>query len=311
MLFSCSLKTNKEIVKTFLKNNDKTIQKEEFKEVTLGEITLNETKKEETTLSEPKKIIKNNPIYFIGEPYYIEGVEYIPQEDYSYNETGLASYYGSYLHRKKTINNEFNKVTELLARHKTLPLPSVVKITNLDNGLSVIVRVNDRGPKNNGKIIEVSRKVSQLLRFYKQKITRVRVEILADPSKQLKIVTLSMNNPDFNKTLKAVPTEEVTITDLDNSTEEESNINSIYEQPIEIGFEKVSKTELFVKISGFNSYKDAQTLSSLLKESYKVTYQKDNTGYSIIYGPLLNQEADNLFQILVSKGYKHSEIIIK
>ena len=65
------------------------------------------------------------------------------------------------------------------------------------------------------------------------------------------------------------------------------------------------------KISGFNSYKDAQTLSSLLKESYKVTYQKDNTGYSIIYGPLLNQEADNLFQILVSKGYKHSEIIIK
>ena len=66
-----------------------------------------------------KESNKNIPIYFIGEPYFIEGVNIHPKEDYNYNETGLASFYGANLHRKKTINNEYNKVTELLARHKT------------------------------------------------------------------------------------------------------------------------------------------------------------------------------------------------
>ena len=101
------------------------------------------------------------------------------------------------MHKIKTANNDLNKVTELLGRHKTLPLPSVVKVTNLENGLSVTVKIIDRH-KDNSSIIQVSRKVAQLLRFYKNKITRVRVEILPDPSKQWKNVILSMNEPEFN-----------------------------------------------------------------------------------------------------------------
>ena len=302
ILLSCSLETNKEIVKTLLKNNNEPTEKKELKKV---------IKPKKATKEEPKRIIKNIPIYFIGEPYFIEGVEYIPKEDYNYNQTGLASYYGPELHRKRTINNEYNKVTELLSRHKTLPLPSVVKITNLENGFSITVRVNDRGPQNNARIIEVSRKVAQLLRFYKTKIAKVRVEILSDPSKQLKIVTQSMSDPEFNKTIDAAPTEGVTITDLEESIKEESNLNTSYEQPIELGFKEIPLSDLFIKIRGLDTYQNVQNLKDVIQGAYRITTQKEIEGYSIIFGPMLNQDADNLFQILISKGYKQSEIIIK
>ena len=134
-----------------------------------------------------KKDIKKTRLYLVGEPYYIQGVKHIPEENYSYSKKGLASYYSKELHNVKTINNEYNKVTELLGRHKTLPIPSIVKITNLENGLSLILRVNDRH-NDNTSIIQVSRKAAQLLGFYKNKIARVKVEILSDSSKQIKTV---------------------------------------------------------------------------------------------------------------------------
>ena len=109
----------------------------------------------------------------LGDPYFIEGVKYTPKEDYSYSEVGLASFYDKELHNKKTINNDLNKVTELLGRHKTLPLPSIVKITNLENGLSLTIKVIDRHD-DNASVIQVSRKVAQLLRFYKNKIAQVK-----------------------------------------------------------------------------------------------------------------------------------------
>ena len=80
----------------------------------------------------------------------------------------MANFYGKELHNKKTINNDLNKVTELLGRHKTLPLPSIVKITNLDNGLYLTIKINDRH-NDNSSLIQVSRKTAQLLRFYKIK----------------------------------------------------------------------------------------------------------------------------------------------
>tara|TARA_Y100000590_G_C15560558_1_gene954584 strand:- start:167 stop:1084 length:918 start_codon:yes stop_codon:yes gene_type:complete len=292
LFFSCTLEKNNQLIKS-------------------SKIITPEKKINENNLN--KKFI---PIYFIGDPYFIDDIQYIPEENYNYNKTGLASFYGSELHRKLTINKEFNKVTELLARHKTLPLPSVVKITNLENGLSLIVRVNDRGPNTNTRIIQVSRKVAQLLRFYKSKVARVRVELLSDPSKQVKVVTESMSDSDFDKTLDAVPTEDVKISDLDNNLDleapnEEISIQKPYEQPVELGFEEISKADLFIKIDGFSSYQEAKNVKDIISETYNFTTQKEKKGYSIIFGPLLNEDADNLFQILVSKGYKETEIIVE
>ena len=261
---------------------------------------------------ESNKKINNNSFnikYVVGDPYYIDGVEYIPAENYDYDEIGLAIYYGKELHRKKTLNNDLNKVTELLGRHKTLPLPSIIKITNLDNGLYLTIKINDRHDENSS-LIQVSRKTAQLLRFYKNKIARVRVEVLSDPSKQMKIVTQSMNESTFNNTIDSAPIESVSISNLDNNIIESKNNNYI-NQPIEIGLSEIENKKLYLKIYGFTSYDNAKTIISHLKLQYKFRSQKEVSNYSVIMGPLNNLQANNLVLSFISKGYKKTEFILE
>ena len=266
-------------------------------------------KSTDTTQSLDSNIPNNNVFYYLGENYFIEGVEYIPKENYSYNESGLASFYGKELHNTKTINNDLNKVTELLGRHKTLPLPSVVKITNLENGLSVVIKIVDRH-QDNSSLIQVSRKVAQLLKFYKNKVARVRVEILADPSKQWKSVSMSMNEATFNDTIKSAPTDIVSISDIDESLEKNFDEHSM-EQPIEIGSETVINTDLFIKVSEFNTYEEIEKIIKDLNKSLKYTTERNNSLYNLILGPIKNVEADKLVSYFVAKGYKKTEIILK
>ncbi len=253
---------------------------------------------------------KSNLIkYHIGDPYFIEGVEYIPEENYNYNEIGLASFYGKELHKRKTINNDFNNVTELLGRHKTLPIPSIVKITNLDNGLFLTIKINDRHD-DNSSLIQVSRKTAQLLRFYKDKIAKVRIEVLSDPSKQMKIVTQSMNEINFNDTIDSAPTESVSISDID-SNKIESNKNEIINEPIEIGFEEISDNDFLLKVYEFQSYNEAKSIFTEFNLNYKFLIQKEEELYSLIVGPLNNEEANKLVLSFISKGYKKTEFILE
>jgi rare lipoprotein A len=127
------------------------------------------------------------PHYKIGNPYQEFGVWYYPKRDLSYDETGLASWYGeetSVLGRP-TANGEVFDPNIATAAHKTLPLPSVVRVTNLDNGKSLVVRLNDRGPFAPGRIIDLSHEGARLLGFVKQGIAKVRVQILAEQSLRL------------------------------------------------------------------------------------------------------------------------------
>ena len=181
--------------------------------------------KKEKNQSTNKKT-KDNIFYYVGEPYFIEGVSYIPEENYNYSEIGLASFYGKELHNIKTVNNDTNKVTELLGRHKTLPIPSMVKVTNLDNGLSINVKIIDRHD-DNAVIIQVSRKVAQLLGFYKSKIATVKVEILSDASKQWKSVANSLNEENFDETISSAPTDIVSIEEIDEITDTNDEVLSL------------------------------------------------------------------------------------
>lgn len=124
-------------------------------------------------------------VYKVGKPYAIKGVLYTPRVDYAYDETGTASWYGPGFHNQQTANGEIYDMNDLTAAHTTLPLPSIVRVTNLDNGRSLKLRLNDRGPFVNGRIIDVSRRASQLLGFYEAGTAPVRVEIVADESRQL------------------------------------------------------------------------------------------------------------------------------
>ncbi|ANC91722.1 septal ring lytic transglycosylase RlpA family protein [Azospirillum humicireducens] len=124
-------------------------------------------------------------IYKVGKPYQIGGVWYYPKEDYGYDETGIASWYGPGFHEKTTANGEIYDQDELTAAHRTLPMPSLVRVTNLDNGRSIVVRVNDRGPYANGRIIDMSRRGAQLLGFDGPGTAKVRVQILAEESRAI------------------------------------------------------------------------------------------------------------------------------
>ena len=156
-------------------------------------------------------------LYIIGDPYYINDTQYIPEEDYDYSEIGLASIYDIKSHGKKTSNNEEINITKLIAGHKTLPLPSVVRITNLENGTSLIARINNRGPENNEEIIIVSIRIAKLLDFYDKNKKNVKVEILAEESKQLKIVTESIKKSLNTNTISAAPTSNVNISTIDEN----------------------------------------------------------------------------------------------
>jgi peptidoglycan lytic transglycosylase len=123
--------------------------------------------------------------YKVGKPYQIDGIWYYPQVDYAYSETGIASWYGPGFHGKATANGEPYDQNSLTAAHRTLPLPSMVRVTNLENGRQLALRVNDRGPFARGRILDVSRRAAQLLGFEQNGTARVRVEIMAEESRQM------------------------------------------------------------------------------------------------------------------------------
>jgi rare lipoprotein A len=260
---------------------------------------------------EEDKANKNKIFYLIGEPYYIEGVKYIPEENYSYEEIGLATFYDKELHNKRTANNDLNKVTELLGRHKTLPLPSIVKITNLENGLSLTIKIIDRHDDNTS-IIQVSRKVAQLLRFYKNKITKTKVEILSDPSRQWKNVTMSINDKDFNSTVESAPTEIVSISNIDEdlNTSEDQTEDIKIEQPIELGFEEVDELDLYLHVNNFKNYQEIKNIVNEINFLDKYTSENIGNFYKLIIGPIDNKTADKLLSTFISKGYKESKLFL-
>lgn len=114
--------------------------------------------------------------YKVGKPYTVRGITYYPREDPNYDETGIASWYGSDFHGKFTANGEVYDQWSVTAAHKTLPMPTYVRVTNLENGRSLVVRINDRGPFVEGRIIDLSRRSAQLLGIEQQGTARVRVQ---------------------------------------------------------------------------------------------------------------------------------------
>jgi len=124
--------------------------------------------------------------YIVGQPYQIGGRTYHPREDFDYDRTGTASWYGDDFHGRRTANGETYDMNALTAAHTTLPMPTIVRVTNLENGRSVVVRVNDRGPFAEDRIIDMSRAGARELGFERNGLTRVRVAVLREASLRLK-----------------------------------------------------------------------------------------------------------------------------
>ena len=136
-------------------------------------------------------------LYYIGQPYQIRGVLYTPAEDFSYSEKGMAAIYSKDPQNRLTTNGGVFDDDKMTASHKTLPLPCLVRITNLDNGNTAIVRVNDRGPGVNNRLMDVSRRTAEALEMPATGTTLIQVDILPDESRRLKedLKSAEISNP--------------------------------------------------------------------------------------------------------------------
>ena len=114
--------------------------------------------------------------YLVGRPYTVAGHRYYPAENPSYTAVGMASWYGAAFHGRRTANGEVYDMASLSAAHPTMPLPSYARVTNLGNGYSVIVRVNDRGPYHGGRVMDVSSRVADVLDMKAMGTAKVKVE---------------------------------------------------------------------------------------------------------------------------------------
>jgi len=132
--------------------------------------------------SSPRVVAFGEPVpkgggtYRVGKPYTVAGRVYVPEEDVNYREEGLASWYGDDFHGRLTANGEVFDMASLSAAHPTLPMPCYARVTNLSNGKSLIVRVNDRGPYHGNRVMDVSSRAAELLEFKGNGVARVRVE---------------------------------------------------------------------------------------------------------------------------------------
>src|SRR5579864_6001712 len=135
--------------------------------------------------SSPRVVELGDPVpkgggtYRVGKPYMVAGQLYVPEENVNYRQEGLASWYGDDFHGRLTANGEVFDMEGLSAAHPTLPMPCYARVTNLSNGKSLIVRVNDRGPYHGDRLIDVSNKAAELLDFKSVGVARVRVEYVA------------------------------------------------------------------------------------------------------------------------------------
>ena len=295
------------------------------------QLLMHATKKLQTKETKPQGVYK------VGKPYEVNGVWYYPGVDYEYDETGIASWYGPNFHGKPTANGEVFDMNEVTAAHKTLPLPSKARITNLENGRSIIVRINDRGPFVNGRVLDASRKSAQLLGFEKQGTAKVRVEILGDESRMMAFRASPFQEVVQEVKMAAAPREAVTSESLppppgtmsDALPEDrgiiipaqedtaEAPMEAEAEQPEEtkISYAMVKPSNIYIQAGAFanlkNAYKLQDRLAVIAQAQISQTWIDARPFYRVRFGPLESVEkADTLLDSIINAGYKDARLVL-
>lgn len=164
----------------------------------------------------------------IGKPYHVSGTTYTPKYEPGYSEVGMASWYGPKFHGRKTASGERYDKYEMTAAHRTLPMPSIVRVTRLDNGRSVKVRINDRGPFAHNRIIDLSQAAAEKLDMIRAGTARVRVEYLSSDTEAY-IAGMGLKRPEgwgeSPLTFAAVPSGDITSHDLGTLSPSSSSVS--------------------------------------------------------------------------------------
>ena len=219
--------------------------------------------------------IKKSPFsggeYKVGKPYQIEGKIYYPKESFDYLERGVASWYGPNFDGKRTANGEIFNMNLLTAAHKTLQLPSLVKVTNIENNKSLILRVNDRGPFVKNRIIDVSKKAASILGFQKHGTANVVVEYYG----RAKI---------YDKDGKIIKQKKKTSKEKD-------------------------KRSLYIRIGVFSDTNNVEKIKSRLKNFGNIKTNQSQSGYKLLLGPFANKNyTERVLSNLKERGFKDAII---
>ena len=254
----------------------------------------------------------DNPTYKVGNPYKINGKWYYPAVNYSYDEVGIASWYGPGFHGKKTANGEIFDQNKISAAHKTLPMPSIVRVTNLENGIVLEnIRINDRGPFAGNRIIDLSKKAAEELGFMNNGVAKVRVEIMENESR---IYAAKNTKQDKVRKANKAKIEKVEVKSLDNSENEEILITNQNEENAQGTNSILNNKPLLIQVGAFSDHRNAKSLTEKLEE-FKAYIERifiDNKYlYRVRIGPLTNLDIANTIKTkLFDLGYTSSHLVV-
>ncbi len=260
-------------------------------------------------------------------PYQIQGIWYYPQPHYEYDEVGMASYYGGgdVFHGRRTATGERFDKNEVSAAHKTLPLPCIAEVTNLENGRQIQLKVNDRGPFVEGRIVDVSRRTAQLLGFENKGTAKVRVRTLVPES-------LALNGIDKPKVMLAekkpppaflespLPPMNAVLTSrlpdhLFEDAEEAPILMKVSNKAVSAAKPSGNARGLFIDIGAYGREEEAnallKTLGDLTKSNAQPIHTYGPKPYAVRVGPFSSMaEANQILDQVLNAGHGMARIII-
>lgn len=279
-------------------------------------------------------------VYKVGNPYEVAGVWYYPKVDPEYAETGIASWYGHPFHGRDTANGEVYDMNAITAAHKTLPMPTYVRVTNLENGRTLVVRVNDRGPFVNGRIIDLSRRSAQLLGFEQQGTARVKVEAIPSPE-EVRIAEKPETPPEVRTAVAAAPVQTVSAEALapppgmnaaearprprDNGSSVNGRVAAVQTSvtasgtdgsaPSGVDVVPVKPTEIYIQAGAFSFVENARLLQNRLGDVSGTSISRAHVNgqefFRVRIGPLRSvDEADAALSDLIAKGHTNARIVV-
>jgi rare lipoprotein A len=270
----------------------------------------------------------------VGSPYEVRGVWYYPAIEPLYDQSGIASWYGEAFHGLATANGEIYDMNALTAAHKTLPLPTLVRVTNLENGRSIVVRVNDRGPFVHGRIIDMSRRGAQLLGFDIAGTAKVRVSVLPPDEQEPqtrqamleelggKVVTAAAE-PDTlidvatsgdEPAIAAVPTGDISVASLDAPGTTQTLVGAA-EISVDLIAAPLDAPQMYVQAGAFSNSENAHLLQSQLATVGPTRITEividERLFYRVRLGPFDDLgQADATLERLIDLGHPQARLIV-
>ncbi len=258
----------------------------------------------------------------IGKPYIVRGVRYYPHYDPDYNEVGYASWYGPGFHGKMTASGEQYDQSEMTAAHKTLPMPSFLRVTRMDNGDSIIVRVNDRGPFEDGRIIDLSHGSAKALNLIGHGVVKVRAEYLSDETEQY-IAELGLkkppewyDNPYAVNDAEPAPVGAVLVQDASNNNVTENVFTSPLAVQSQPAIQGAGQDNYLIQAGAFavkrNADLRADALSAIASAVVQEVVINGKTLYRVLLGPVNDRQmAEQLLTQAQNSGAKEARIVVE